>query len=147
MADLDSYLQSELDSINDMFQEFQTQDQQHNKRTKDEEQKILTKDVPEVVNEGPKVSGIEEVTERRLKESAEMERLYQEEMERLERERLEALERASAVQQQTLESDTALQNLEEVIMKGGRVNQSDVLCVVVILEQDMGIRACSCVWE
>ena len=51
--------------------------------------------------------------------SAEMERLYQEEMERLERERLEALERASAVQQQTLESDTALQNLDEVIMKGG----------------------------
>ena len=43
MADLDSYLQSELDSINDMFQEFQTQDQQKEKRTKDEEQKILTK--------------------------------------------------------------------------------------------------------
>ena len=43
MADLDSYLQSELDSINDMFQEFQTQDQQKERRTKDEEQKILTK--------------------------------------------------------------------------------------------------------
>ena len=43
MEDLDSYLQSEIDSINDMFQEFETQDQQHERRTKDEEQKIMTK--------------------------------------------------------------------------------------------------------
>ena len=35
-------------------------------------------------------------------------------MKRLERERLEALEKASAEEQQTLESDTALQNLDEV---------------------------------
>lgn len=43
MEDLDSYLQSEIDNINDMFQEFQTHDQQHERRTKDEEEKILTK--------------------------------------------------------------------------------------------------------
>lgn len=43
MEDLDSYLQSEIDNINDMFQEFETHDQQHERRTKDEEEKILTK--------------------------------------------------------------------------------------------------------
>ena len=34
MEDLDQYLQTELDSINDMFQEFQTQDQQSEQRTR-----------------------------------------------------------------------------------------------------------------
>ena len=41
--DLDSFLQSELDNINDMFEEFKTQDQEHEKRTRDEEKKIMTK--------------------------------------------------------------------------------------------------------
>lgn len=43
MEDLESYLQSEIDNINDMFQEFETHDQQHERRAKDEEEKILTK--------------------------------------------------------------------------------------------------------
>lgn len=43
MDDLDSYLQSEIDNINDMFQQFETHDQQHERRAKDEEQKIMTK--------------------------------------------------------------------------------------------------------
>ena len=43
MMDLDSYLQSEIDDLNDMFQEFETQDEKHKKRSKDEEEKIMTK--------------------------------------------------------------------------------------------------------
>ena len=43
MEDLDSFLQNEIESINDMFQEFQTQDQQLEQRQKDEEIKIMTK--------------------------------------------------------------------------------------------------------
>ena len=38
--DLDQYLESELASINDMFQEFQTQDQQHEKRIRSEREEL-----------------------------------------------------------------------------------------------------------
>lgn len=41
--DLDSYLQSEMEDLNDMFQEFETQDQQKKRRARDEEEKIMTK--------------------------------------------------------------------------------------------------------
>lgn len=43
MEDLDSYLRSEIDSINDMFEEFQTQDERHEKRKKSEELKLQEK--------------------------------------------------------------------------------------------------------
>jgi hypothetical protein len=41
--DLDSYLQSEMEDLNDMFQEFETQDQRKKIRDRDEEEKIMTK--------------------------------------------------------------------------------------------------------
>ena len=40
MEDLDQYLQTELDSINDMFQEFQTQDKQSERRIQSESQDL-----------------------------------------------------------------------------------------------------------
>jgi D-aminopeptidase len=66
--DLDSYLQSEMEDLNDMFQEFETQDQRKKIRDRDEEEKIMTKEIVEVVVEGPKVGGMEEVVERRQRE-------------------------------------------------------------------------------
>ena len=41
--DLDSYLASEMDDLNDMFQEFETQDKKKEMRDRDEEEKIRTK--------------------------------------------------------------------------------------------------------
>ena len=41
MEDLDQYLQTELDSINDMFQEFQIQDKQFEQRIRTGSQDIL----------------------------------------------------------------------------------------------------------
>ncbi|CAI7990209.1 Reticulocyte-binding protein 2 homolog a [Geodia barretti] len=111
--DLDSYLQSEMEDLNDMFQEFETQDQRKKIRDRDEEEKIMTKEVAEVVDEGPKVGGMEEVVERRQREGEEKERLYQEEMDRLERERLRALEEESLERKRTIDSDQTIQNLDQ----------------------------------
>ena len=41
--DLDSYLQSEMEDLNDMFQEFETSDQKKELRARDEEEKVMTK--------------------------------------------------------------------------------------------------------
>lgn len=42
MEDLDSYLQSEIDSINDMFEEFQTHDKEQEERKKRESEELKT---------------------------------------------------------------------------------------------------------
>lgn len=42
MEDLDSYLQSEIDSINDMFEEFQTHDKELEERKKRETEELKT---------------------------------------------------------------------------------------------------------
>lgn len=49
-----------------------------------------------------------------LPSSAEIEQRYQQEMKRLEMERLQELEEETAVKQLTLDSNTALQNLDKV---------------------------------
>ena len=41
--DLDSYLQSEMEDLNDMFNEFETEDQRKKRRARQEEEKIMTK--------------------------------------------------------------------------------------------------------
>jgi hypothetical protein len=76
-----------------------------------------TQEIVEVV-EGPKVGGMEEVVERRQREGEEKERMYQEEMDRLEREQMRALEEESLERKRTIESDQAIQNLDQVQYTG-----------------------------
>lgn len=111
MEDLDQYLQTELDSINDMFQEFQTQDKQSERRIQSESQDLKVMESKAKEDHRLELKQMKALEEKKARESKNLEQEWEEEMARLERERLMEMEKQK--DELTVESDAALQNLEQ----------------------------------